>query len=152
MSATQITGSGTYFVLPPRHRLFAIFDDPAKGRRAIHELSEKGMADDADVWIFYGEKGVRSVDPSVAHHGVPVAIVRIVQRMLTNDCEYCDGLSHALQAGAMVLAVKADEDAVEALSEVLKEHGGHSFAYGEHLNFVPLAGSGHAIGSSTDSE
>jgi hypothetical protein len=110
------------------------------------------MADDADVWIFYGEKGVRSVDPSVAHHGVPVAIVRIVQRMLTNDCEYCDGLSHALQAGAMVLAVKADEDAVEALSEVLKEHGGHSFAYGEHLNFVPLAGSGHAIGSSTDSE
>jgi hypothetical protein len=152
MAAPHTTGSGTYFVLPPNHRLFAIFDRPADGREAIHELSKKGMADESDVWIFYGEKGVQSVDPGVTHHGVPVAVVRIFQRIWTNDCEYCDGLSHALQGGAMVLAVKAAKDAVPALSQVLQEHGGHSLAYGEHLNFVPLAGSGHAIGSSTDSE
>ncbi|MGH9092770.1 MAG: hypothetical protein ACRDZR_15545 [Acidimicrobiales bacterium] len=107
-------------------------------------LRAEGAAD--DVWTFYGDKGIRSLDAHVRHHGVPVAIVRVAQRLLTNDCEYCDGLSAALGRGAMALAARVPGDGVEELSERLRRQGGHTLAYGEHWNFVPVGDAGHAIG------
>ncbi len=145
MSVSAATG--TYFVLPPRHRLFVVFDDPTHGREAVQQLCANGNLNEDNVWTFYGEEGVQSVDPSVRHHGLPIAIVRIFQRVLTNDCEYCEGLAQALRGGAMVLAIKTEEDAAEELSRAMQSYGGHSFAYGEHWNFVPLGGSGQTIGS-----
>lgn len=136
--------SGTYFVLPPHHRLFVVFDDPVVGSEVAAELRADGVAD--DVWTFFGEKGIEILEPSILHHGVAVAVVRVFQRLLTNDCEYCEGLSTALEHGRMVLAVRVPEEGVEKLSEWLRERGGHTFAYGEHWNFVPLHGAGHAIG------
>lgn len=147
----QVEESGTFFVLPPHHRLFAVFNDPAAGNEVVEELRAQGAAD--DVWTFYGHKGIESLDSRVGRHGVPVGIVRVVQRALTNDCEYCDGLSEALRHGAMVIAVRIGEDDVEALSERLGRRGAHSFAYGAHLNFVPVDYAGHVVGYfSTDEE
>ena len=144
MTTPQPEDSGTFFILPPHHRLFAVFDDPAVGNEVAAELRDEGVAE--DVWTFFGDKGLQSLDPSVGHHGVPVAIVRVMQRLMTNDCEYCDALSTALRHGAMVLAARVGEDRVGELSERLSQRGGHSFAYGAHWNFVPLGGAGHAIG------
>ena len=138
--SSSSTSSNTYFVLPPRHRLFAIFDDPNAGREALQQLRTMGLADEDDVWTFYGDQGLRSLDPSMRHHGLPLEIVRIVQRVLTNDCEYCEDLAESLRDGAMVVAVKADGNAQEDVGHVLRSHGGHSLAYGAHWNFVPPAG------------
>jgi hypothetical protein len=144
VSTHQTEESGTFFVLPPQHRLFVVFDDPVVGSEVAAKLRDEGVPD--DVWTFFGDMGIQSVDPRIGRHGVLVAIVRVAQRLMTNDCEYCDGLSNALGHGAMVLAVRAEEDQVEDLSERLRELGGHTFAYGEHWNFVPLGSAGRAIG------
>ena len=37
-----------------------------------------------------------------------MAIVRILQDVFTNDCEYCASLAEALDGGAVVLAIKTD--------------------------------------------
>lgn len=146
--STQPQESGTYFLLPPHHRLFAILDDPVVGSRVAAELRSGRVAE--DVWTFFGEKGIESLDPSARHHGIPVAIVRVLQHLMTEDCEYCDGLAMALRHGHMVLAVRVDAEEVHDVSERLRQSGAHSFAYGEHWNFVPLEGAAHAIGSSPD--
>lgn len=136
--------SGTFFLLPPHHRLFAVFDDPVAGNEVAEALRAEGTTD--DVWTFYGAKGIESLDSRIAHKSVHVGVVRVVQRVLTNDCEYCDALSGALRHGAMVLAARVGEREVADLSERLAERGAHSFAYGSHWNFVPLQEAGHTIG------
>jgi hypothetical protein len=140
--------TGTYFLLPPHHRLFAVIDDAAAGTEVARELRSEGATD--DVWTFFGEEGIKSLEPEILHHGLPVAVVRVVQRLLTSDCEYCDGLCSALKRGAMVLAVRVPKDDVGTMTERLARRGAHSFAYGEHWNFLPVAGAGHTVGSSTE--
>ena len=44
-------------------------------------------------------------------------------------------------AHRLVLVVKADSTSAERVAHGLANLGGHSFAYGAHWNFVPLAGS-----------
>lgn len=144
MSTHQPEESGTFFVLPPLRRLFAVFDDPVAGSEVAAELRDEGVAD--DVWTFFGGKGIESLDPHVGRHGVAVGIVRVWQRLMTSDCEYCGGLATALRQGAMVLAVRVGKDRVEELARRLGERGGRAFAYGEHWDFVPLHSAGHALG------
>lgn len=142
--------TGTFFVLPPAHRLFVVFDDAEQGLAALNEVSTSGLSEPDDAWIFSGEEGVTSVDPGLRRHGVAVGIVRVLQRLMTSDCEYCEGLSRALRAGPIVMALKVDEKAVEDVSEVLRRHGGHSMAYGAHWNFVPLPHETHTTTAFTD--
>lgn len=142
--------TGTYFVLPPSHRLFAVFDDAGQGRLALDEIRKLDSTESDDTWIFSGEEGLKAVDPGVGRHGVAVGIVRAMQHMLTSDCEYCEGLAEALRAGAVVVAVKVDEEAVEEVSQVLRQFGGHSLAYGAHWNFVPLPHATHTTGAMSD--
>lgn len=136
-------GPGTFFVLPPRHRLFVVFDDPEQAASAIRELIESQDVDEDDVWTFYGERGLEAIG---GHHGLAVEIVRVFQRAMTNDCEYCDGLRSVLHRGGVVVAIKGKQ----SLAPFLQERGGHSLAYGAHWNFVPVAGAGESIGSMTD--
>lgn len=138
----------TAFLLAPRHRLFVVFDDPSAGAAVASALRGEGAQD--DVWTFVGDNGLASLDPHVRHHGLGVGIVRVVQRVLTNDCEYCEGLSNALEEGAMVLAIRVDADKLDALTARLAARGGHTFAYGAHGNFVPVAHAAHAVGFFTE--
>lgn len=137
-------GGGTFFLFPPRHRLFTVFDDAAAGLATAAELRDERGTD--DVWTFVGDKGLECIDPRDSHHHLRVAVVRLAQRLLTGDCEYCDGLSSAMRAGAVVLAVRVDEDQAEDLADRLADKGGRDFAYGEHWNFVPLEHATHAVG------
>ena len=88
--------------------------------------------------MFSGEDGLKSIDPGLSGHGIAIGIARILQRMMTSDCDYCEGLARSLRSGALVMALKVDEQAVEDVSDVLRRYGGHSLAYGAHWNFVPL--------------
>lgn len=49
-----------------------------------------------------------------------------------------------MRAGAIVMALKVDERAIEDVSEVLRRHGGISMAYGAHWNFVARHGDGES--------
>jgi hypothetical protein len=100
-----------------------------------------------DIWTFFGESGAQKIEPEVFHHGFPTAVVRILQQAYTNDREYARSMAKALRSGAMVLAVKEERAGVAMLYEVLRDLGGHSFAYGDHLTFMPLESSGSAVGA-----
>jgi biotin synthase-like enzyme len=65
-----------------------------------------------------------------------VAVVRLVQRVLTNDCGYCAQSSRSLHEHGMVVAVEIEPTELQDARAILAERGGHSFVYGEHWNFV----------------
>lgn len=138
---------GTYFVLPPRHRMFVVFDSPDQATKAMRRLAKLHMISEDDVWRFFGDEGMRRLDPSARHHGLGVEVVRVFQRAMTADCEYCEGLRDALRAGAMVVAIKIEEEEIDDAMDVVRAYGGHDVAYGAHWNFVPISGAGQAIGS-----
>ncbi len=128
------------FLLPPPHRLFAIFDDAEAGRRAVGELFAGKVVDRDDVWIFHGDEGIENLDPHLSHRGLPLHLLHIVQRIYTNDREYAEELLDAVRRGGMVVAVKASEKDAQGIAHAMWGHGGRTFAYGAHLNFVPLPG------------
>jgi hypothetical protein len=142
--------TGTVMIFPPSHRLFVVFDDSTEGLAALDEADAAGFTDSDDAWIFSGEKGLAYFDSGLSRHGIAVDIVRVFQRMTTSDCEYCDGVSKALRSGAVVMALKVDDEAIDDVSELLRRHGGHSMAHGAHWNFVPLPHATHAIDAMSD--
>jgi len=73
--------------------------------------------------MFSGEDGLKSIDPGLSGHGIAIGIARILQRMMTSDCDYCEGLARSLRSGALVMALKVDEQAVEDVSDVLRRTG-----------------------------
>jgi hypothetical protein len=147
-SPTLSIVDGPEFVLAP-HRLFVVFDDAMHAIDAIRALATEGSTS-GDVWVYAGDHGAEQLDPHVTRHGLGVALVRIVQRVFTNDCEYCELLATNLHEGHVVIAVELHHDAVALVMPLLEYHGGHSFAYGEHWNFVPIDGIPHAVGVSLD--
>ena len=129
------------FVLPPRHRLFAIFDDADTGRQAVEELRREGFAQPDDLWVFYGEEGLRSLELRGSSHRLRMKVVRIVQRAMTSDFNYLQVLDGALRQGEMVVAVRV-HDGLRARTGSRSRcaaRSAHSFAYGAHWDFVPVA-------------
>jgi hypothetical protein len=126
-----------HFVLPPRHRLFAVFDDVTAARQAVAQLAAEGL-DGADVWVFFGAEGVDRIHPRIRRHGLRTALVRAFQRVMTSDDEYSQGLAEDLQRGATILAVKVDGDRAQDISERLQRSGARDLAYAGHWNYLPV--------------
>lgn len=127
-------------VAPPRHRLFAIFDDPDVGRHVVEQLRSEGHGEEGDIWVFYGEEGLRSLDAAGRTLGLGGRIVRMVERLMTSDVSYFQTLDDALRGGALVVAIRMpDEKGADALAKELRSRSAHSFAYGAHFDFVPVA-------------
>jgi hypothetical protein len=127
------------FMGRPRHRLFAVFDDPAVGRDVAEKL--RGGPNDLDdhVWIFYGEEGSRRIDVTGNLEGIRGKIIRTVERAFSSDIEYLNILDEALRSGHLVIAVAmADADAVRIMADHLRADGGHSFAYFSNWEFQPV--------------
>jgi hypothetical protein len=132
------TPTATEFMGRPRHRLFAIFDDPTTGRDAAEELRAEGQDDD-HVWVFYGEEGSRRIDISGDLEGIRGRIIRTVERAMSGDIGYFNVLDEALRAGSLVIAVSVpDADAARAMAELLSAHAAHSFAYFSNWEFQPV--------------
>lgn len=123
----------------PRHRLFAIFDDPSEGNRAISDLTSQGLARDDDIWKFYGGEGSRRLDTTGAQHGVHGKLVRFFQWMMSDDYEYLQDLDKALNSGGAVLAVRAEGDPkIHQIADVLDAHSGYAMKYCWHWDYTPL--------------
>jgi hypothetical protein len=131
------TAQPTQFMGRPRHRLFAVFDDPEMGRAAAEEL---GAPDQDDfVWVFFGEEGSRRIDLSGDLEGIRGKIIRTVERAFSSDVGYLELLDETLRSGHLVIAVAmADADAAESMAERLRAKGGHSFAYFSNWEFQPV--------------
>lgn len=133
------TARPTQFMGRPRHRLFAIFDDPEKGRAAAQELRAGTPDNDDLVWVFFGEEGSRRIDLSGDLEGIRGKIIRTVERAFSSDIGYLELLDEALRAGHLVIAVAmADADAAQSVAERLRAEGGHSFAYFSNWEFQPV--------------
>ena len=131
-------GAREGFVLPPRHRLFVVFDQSDQARGALEALGAEGLAGD-DVWVLHGEDGRRQLG-LLRTPGLATMAVRLAQRALSNDLGYLELLDEALQTGAVVLVVRApSEEAADRLGRLLRARSGRDLAYGAHWDFVPLA-------------
>jgi hypothetical protein len=128
------------FVLPPRHRLFAIFDDPSAGGHAVEELRSEGYPRLDDIWVFAGEEGLRNLRLRGGSHRLRAMVVRTVQRAMTSDYRYLKVLEEAVRQGGMVVAVRVpNEPSADRVASGLRPLSAHSFAYGAHWDFVPVA-------------
>ena len=127
-------------LLPPRHRLFVVFDRVEQARAAIDALRADGLAGDDDIWSYEGDEGVDDLDPTGAEHGLWGRLVRLIESAMTNDdVAYLRILASELRRGHLVLAVRVhDERDADAMATELRARGGHSFAYGAHWDFVPV--------------
>jgi hypothetical protein len=123
----------------PHHRIFALFDDPAAGRRAVAEVIATGLAGDDDIWEFSGEDGSRRLDPGGTGHGLHGRLVRFVQWLMTDDYEYIQALDRVVGRGGLVLAVRVGGDPeVAAVGAILRRHGGRGMKYCRHWDYTPL--------------
>lgn len=121
------------FVIPPRNRVFAVFDDAGDGHRAVAALVAQGLRQPDQVWALEGDERADRLDP---RHVVGGA--RLIQLLLSSDVEYRAGLADTLRHGGMVLAVTATTAASPGVAQVLRAHGGYSLAYRRAINFVPV--------------
>ena len=134
----QFQDRGAKFTLPPSHRLFAIFDDPEAGRRAIDELRGEGLSGEDDIWVFYGDDGRRRLRGEA--HQLRTIAARLVQVALSNDRSYLAVLDEALRERGLVVALKVrSQTSADRLARRLRAAQAHSFAYGAHWDFVPVS-------------
>jgi len=129
------------FVAASGHRLFAVFDDPDPGERALATLQTEGSFGEDEPWVFFGTEGRRRLDALGVRHGIRGRVMRDVQLVMSDDRRYLRMIDQALADGCLVLAVHV-HDATEAdqLAGRLRDLSGHTFAYGTHLDFVPTTG------------
>jgi hypothetical protein len=128
------------FLLPPRHRLFAVFDDPGVARDTVGWLRAEGFQGEDDIWVFSSEEGFSIMSPGQGAHRWRTRAVHLVQRAMSSDFNYLELLDETLRQGGMVIAVKVrDQASADRLAKLLRAHAGHSFAYGAHWDFVPVA-------------
>jgi hypothetical protein len=127
---------GPSFILPPRDRLFCVFDRREDGVAAIRDLLHLDSVSIDDVWVFEGERGAGRLDPTLVRHGVRTLLGRVVQRLLTGDADYGDGLVKDLRRGGIVLAIHTTRHDVSTILPTLEQHGAHSTAFGTHWNYV----------------
>lgn len=128
----------TQFMGRPRHRLFAIFDDPTVGQEAVEKLRTEGHEGD-NVWVFYGEEGTRRIDITGDLEGIRGRIIRTVEHAMSGDIGYFRILDEALRSGGLVIAVSvADADAADQLARLLRSCAAHSFAYFSNWEFQPV--------------
>lgn len=131
--------NGAKLLIPPRHRLFAVFDQPHLATRYLRYVSEEFFVKAEDIWTFHGEAGMRCINPHLRKLSVWSRVVMTVQRGYTNDREYEESLCTALSDGAMVLAVKISDRRATELALFLKAKGARLFGYSTHWNYIPVA-------------
>ena len=128
------------FLLPPRHRLFAVFHDPRVARDTVDWLRAEGFQGKDDIWVFSGEEGFSIMSPGEGAHRWRTRAVHLVQRVMSDDFNYLELLDEALRQGGTVIAVNVrDHASADRLAKLLRAEGGHSFAYGAHWDFLPVA-------------
>ena len=88
----------------PRHRLFAVFNDPAVGRDVVEKLGDDHAGED-DIWILRGEKGLQKLGVSGGMEGPRGRIVRTVELAMSSDIGYLRTLEGALESGGLVVSI-----------------------------------------------
>lgn len=126
-------------LIPPKDRLFAVFDDDASAAAAVRALQAEGLSPENDVWVFRGEEGARGMDVSGASHGLWGRLVRLVETALCDDVDYLRRLGSELERKHIVLAVRATSGRkADRVAVILSSLGGHNLAFGAHWDFVPV--------------
>ena len=127
------------FMGRPRHRLFAIFDDPASGLAAVDDLRSRRHPSE-DLLVLSGDEGVRWLDFNGRREGLPGRIIRLVEHAMSADVDYLRDLDQCLRAGGTVVVVPvADVHAADDTARLLASYSAHSFAYFANWGFLPVS-------------
>ncbi|MDA8269614.1 MAG: hypothetical protein M0013_14820 [Actinomycetota bacterium] len=125
------------FVAIPEGRMFAVFEDPEAGERAVAELRRNGFAAEGDLWVLEGAEGIRRIDLTGAAHGIGGRIYRTLEHVMSDEWDYLAVLDEALRKGGVVLSIHVGDGDVERARHLLAGNGGRPlFAYRRH-SFAP---------------
>jgi hypothetical protein len=126
-------------LVPPSHRLFAVFEDRAAAEEALAGAVAAGVLDASGCWWFDGQEGARHLDPTEPVQGLTGAFLRVMVWVFSTNVEYLTILADALRAGRTAVAVAVrGQDAADRVARWLWFGGGEAFAYTTHLNYVPV--------------
>lgn len=131
--------SGTDTMGRPRHRLFAIFNDPAAGLAAVEELHAEGH-DGGGVVVLKGEEGCHWLDVTGRYEGLRGRVVRLVEHAMSGDIDYLHEMEASLEKGGLVIVVPVpDVHAADDMARMLRQRAGHSCAYFASWGFQPVS-------------
>ena len=105
---------------------------------AVCDLVDAGFPE-SGIHVLAGEAGERLIDRSGSKHGVLRRVARRLQS-LGEESQHTSRHIDALRAGGFVVIVPTkDDDRIERVDQVLKNHGGHFINYYTRMTTRALA-------------
>jgi hypothetical protein len=111
----------------PENRVIAHMDHPDGLPATVDDLAEAGF-DRNEIFVLCGQKGAERLDVSGRHHGLVGRIYRLLEWTIDAHEVLLQSEQH-LAAGGLVIGVPADEDNMDSVSRILREHGAHYIHY-----------------------
>jgi hypothetical protein len=129
-------------VKPDENSVVAFIDQPDQVETAMEQLVQEGF-DREGVWVLCGPKGAARLDVYGKHHGLRGRVYRLLEWMSDEKGILFRARDH-LDAGGLIMSVRADEEQKATAARVLGAHGGHGMAHFGRNHWEPL-------GTGTDS-
>jgi hypothetical protein len=103
--------------------VIALMDSEEQVSKAFEELTAAGVPD-SELFVLAGKRGAERLDPSGKAHGVRGRLTRLLERF-GEETEILERHARHMERGGFGVAVPADEDQLESVSEILLRHGAH---------------------------
>ena len=112
----------------PRHRVIASMPGPDEAAAAIADLVAQGVAKD-DIYVLFGEEGLRRLDPTGRHHGLKGRILRALDVALSAGSVLQEYGEHLERGRVLVSAPARDEKERKQSQDALRGHGASAMRY-----------------------
>lgn len=118
------------FYYYPANCVVGIIDTLEAANSTVKALYALGYQGDA-IGVLHGERGIQVLDRSGEEHGWFARVRRQLQSVSEQEGELLTTSENELRAGHYLFKVCTDgnREAMEAVRQVLKAHGGHFIAY-----------------------
>jgi nucleotide-binding universal stress UspA family protein len=112
----------------PSPYLHGVVDSPDEAESALRDMLAAGLSKE-QVHTWYGPAGYAAIDPSGRHHGRMARLWRTLERA-TPERDLLERYASEVDAGHVCIGVQiGSPEGVRVLTEILKQHGGHSISY-----------------------
>ena len=115
----------------PTHNIVGVLDTADQLGAAIRDLTSGGFLE-SEIDVAHGPAAADRVDATTGRGGIAGLAIRIAEKLgLQNEeSEFKNHYEEAMRSGQFVIRVAApSEERKDRAAEILKEHGGHAFAY-----------------------
>jgi hypothetical protein len=103
--------------------VIALMDSEEQVRQSFDELVAAGVPDQ-ELFVLSGKRGAERLDPSGKGHGIRGRLSRLID-YFGDQREILERHARHMEQGGFGVAVPANEDQVETVSDILHRHGAH---------------------------